>query len=44
MAFPICETLVIVVILLFAATTYWAYTVPKEYKERNRRWKQMFKG
>jgi hypothetical protein len=38
-----CVIAVVVVVGVLAASTYWTYSVPKEYKERNRRWKTVWK-
>ena len=43
MAIDWCPIVVIIVIVLFAITTYWSYSVPKEYKERHARWKRILK-
>jgi hypothetical protein len=38
-----CYIIVVLIIALFAATTYWSYTVPREYKDRHERWKRIWK-
>jgi hypothetical protein len=38
-----CYGIVIAIIVLFAVTTWWSYSVPREYKERHARWKKIWK-